>query len=80
MIDILRRDRTELEDAYDDYHKKDLEKFNEIYIKLQDKKWEYYLPKHNTITKDHECERNADSRAQLQNYPAVNGWLSEELS
>ena len=41
---VLRRDRNELKDAFDTYHESDLDSFNQVLIKLKDKKIAYYYP------------------------------------
>ena len=41
---VLRRDRSELKDAFDNLHESDLDSFNQVLIKLKDKKIAYYLP------------------------------------
>ncbi len=41
---VLRRDRSELKDAFDNLHESDLDSFNQVLIKLRDKKVAYYLP------------------------------------
>ena len=42
---VLRRDRAQLKEAFDQLHESDLASFNEILITLQDRKMEYFLPK-----------------------------------
>ena len=39
---VLKRDTSELKDAYDKYHEKDFQKFLDVYGKLCDKKDEFY--------------------------------------
>ena len=39
---ILRRDRDTIRDVYKQYHENDLRKFNEIYLKLIEKKYDYF--------------------------------------
>ena len=41
---VLRRDRSELKDAFDNLHESDLDSFNQVLIKLRDQKIAYYLP------------------------------------
>ena len=43
---ILRRDRYLIKEYYDKYHGSDLNKFNELYKQLIEKKFEYYSPKY----------------------------------
>ena len=42
---VLRRDKKIIKDAYDKYHKKDINKFMRIYLQLIEKKLNYYNPK-----------------------------------
>ena len=41
---VLRRDRAELQDAFDKLHESDLDAFNQVLIKLKDKKIAYFYP------------------------------------
>ena len=41
---VLRRDRPELQDAFDNLHESDLDAFNQVLIKLRDKKIAYFYP------------------------------------
>ena len=41
-VNVLRRDKKTLSDAYDKYHKSDLKAFNKVYTELEDKKQKYY--------------------------------------
>ena len=43
---ILRRDKYLIREYYDKYHENDLNKFNELYEQLIEKKFEYYNPKY----------------------------------
>ena len=43
---ILRRDRCLIREYYDKYHESDLNKFNELYEELIEKKLKYYEPKY----------------------------------
>ena len=42
---VLRRDRTQLKQAFDKLHESDLDLFNEVLVNLKDRKMAYFLPK-----------------------------------
>ena len=42
---VLRRDRVQLKQAFDNLHESDLDLFNEVLVTLKDRKMAYFLPK-----------------------------------
>ena len=42
---VLRRDRAQLKQAFDNLHESDLDLFNEVLVTLKDRKMAYFLPK-----------------------------------